>query len=351
VRAELHRGPIDLLLPEWAELFRHDRKATPFSSAGWAQAWWRHWAGDAQPWVVTVRDGVLLTGLAALVTVRRGPLEVLAELGRPPSNYWDVLSLPDARAGVLDAVARTLAERRADWHALLLGGVRDGDELAGALRNAGLRVRMRKPAAYPGMDLPGSFEQYLADLPRKRRKDLRRHMRRLDEGHLELREVHGADELRRAVGRWQEIRVRWWNSRNKAMDPEHASTRFRDFMSDVVVALEPSGLAQVWEFSQDGEVVGVEVNLMDAERYYSWMGAYDPEVAHLGLGKLAIGESIRASIEAGRSYYDLMVGDEEYKYWYGATDRHCRWMTAANARPVSLAAFAGGAVVDRIRGL
>jgi CelD/BcsL family acetyltransferase involved in cellulose biosynthesis len=351
VRTELLRGPIDPLLQEWGELFAQDDNATPFSSPGWAQAWWRHWAEGAQPWIVAVRDGERLAGLAALVAVRRGPLKVLAELGRPPSNYWDVLALPAARAEVLDAGAATFAQHSRECHALLLGGVRDGDELAAALRGAGLRVRTRKPTAYPGMELPGSFEQYLADLPRKRRKDLRRHMRRLDDGRLELREVHGPDELRRAIDRWQQIRVRWWRSRAKEMDPEHASTRFRDFMSDLVVALEPSGLAQVWEFCEDGEVVGVEVNLLDARRYYSWMGAYDPEVAHLGLGKLAIGESIRASIEAGRSYYDLMVGDEEYKYWYGATDRHCRWMTAANRRPLSLAALAGGAVTDRIRGL
>ena len=95
----------------------------------------------------------------------------------------------------------------------------------------------------------------------------------------------------------------------------------------------PRGLAQVWELRHDGEVVGVEVNLNDARRYYSWMGAYEPEVAQLGLGKLAIGESIRESIEAGRSYYDLMVGDEEYKYWYGATDRYCRWMMVGTAAP------------------
>ena len=135
------------------------------------------------------------------------------------------------------------------------------------------------------------------------------------------------------------------------MDPEHASPRFRDFMQDLVGELVPQGLAQVWEFRHDGEVVGIEVNLMDATRYYSWMGAYEPDVAHLGLGKLAIGESIRESIAAGRSYYDLMVGDEEYKYWYGATDRYCRWMMVGSGRPASRAALAAGALADRVRRL
>ena len=351
MRAELHRGSLDPLLPEWDELFQADPEATPFSSAGWARAWWPHWSGRSDPWIVTVRDGDRLVGLAPLVATRRGPFRVLTELGRPPSNYWSVLSLPAARADVSAAVAGAVRERSGEWHALLLGGLPLGSELEAALRAAGLRVRARRPTPYPGMELPGSFEEYLQSLPRKRRKDLRRHMRRLDDGHLVLRDVTAPAELRTAIDRWQKIRVRWWESRGKDMDPEHASTRFRDFMCDMVVALVPQGLAQVWEFAHDGEVVGVEVNLMDARRYYSWMGAYAPEVAHLGLGKLAIGESIRASIEAGRAYYDMMVGDEEYKYWYGATDRYCRWIMVGSRRPASRAALAAGALAGRVRTL
>lgn len=351
MRAELHRGSVDLLLPEWDELFQADPEATPFSSAGWARAWWPHWSGSSQPWIVTVRDGDRLVGLAPLVATRRGPFRVLTELGRPPSNYWSVIALPAARADVTTAVARAVREHAGEWHALLLGGLPTGSELEGALRAAGLRVRARRPTPYPGLELPGSFEEYLQALPRKRRKDLRRHMRRLEDGRLALRDVSGPAELRAAIDGWQKIRVRWWESRGKDMDPEHAGVRFRDFMADLVVALVPQGLAEVWEFAQDGEVVGVEVNLKDARCYYSWMGAYAPEVAQLGLGKLAIGESIRTSIEAGRSYYDMMVGDEEYKYWYGATDRYCRWMMVGNGRAGSRAALAAGALAGRVRRL
>ncbi len=350
MQAEVHSGSIDALLGEWDALFRADAAATPFSSPGWARAWWRHWSEGTRPWLVTVRDADRLIGLAPLVAARRGPFRVLAELGRPPANYWSVLAAPGARPAVCAAVAAEIKARAGEWHALLLAGLPEGTEFEAALRAAGLRVRTRRPTPYPGIELPDSFEHYLEELPRKRRKDLRRHMRRLDDG-LELQEVTEPAALRAAIDRWQEIRVRWWQSRGKAMDPEHASTRFRDFMRDMVVELVPQGAAEVWEFRQDGAVVGVEVNLMDAARYYSWMGAYEPAVAHLGLGKLAIGESIRASIDAGRTYYDLMVGDEDYKYWYGATDRYCRWMMVGSRRPASRAALAAGALADRLRGL
>ena len=114
----------------------------------------------------------------------------------------------------------------------------------------------------------------------------------------------------------------------------------------------PRGLAQVWEFRHDGEVVGVEVNLIDRRALLLVDGRLRARTSRTsGLGKLAIGESIRESIEAGRAYYDLMVGDEDYKYWYGATDRYCRWMMVGNGRPVSRVALAVGALADRVRGL
>ena len=351
MRAEVHRDQLEPLLAEWDELFRADGAATPFSSAGWARAWWRHWPDAAAPWIVTIRDGDRLVGLAPLVAASRGPFRVLAELGRPPSNYWSVLSVPEAREEVAAAVAQEIRAHARVWHALLLGGLPAESGFEQALRGAGLRVRARQPTPYPGIELPGSFEEYLQGLPRKRRKDLRRHVRRLDDGRIALRNVTEPADLRTAIDQWQDIRVRWWRSRTKQMDPEHASPRFRDFMQDLTAELVPQGLAQVWEFRHDGEVVGIEVNLLDDSHYYSWMGAYEPDVAHLGLGKLAIGESIRESIEAGRSYYDLMVGDEEYKYWYGATDRYCRWMMVGNGRPVSRVALGVGALADRVRGL
>ena len=351
MHAEVHRGPLAALLPEWERLFDADDEATPFSSAEWARAWWTHWAGAAKPFAVTVRDAGRLVGLAPLVLTRRGPFRVLTELGRPPSNYWDVLAEPPVRDVVGALAVREIMARADEWHALLLGGVRSGSATERAVLSGGLRLRRRAPTPYPGIELPGTFEEYLAALPRKRRKDLRRHMRRLEDGRLELRDVRDPKELEATIDRWQDIRVRWWEHRGKRMDPEHASIRFRDFMRDLVVLMVPRGLAQVWELAHDGEVVGVEVNLLDRRAYYSWMGAYDPRVAHLGLGKLAIGESIRDSIAAGREHYDLMVGDEDYKYWYGATDRHCRWTMAGSNRPVSRIALAAGALADRARRL
>lgn len=351
MEVELHDQGIDAILPEWGELFALDRDATPFTSPGWARAWLPHWGGSSRPWIVAVRDGGRLVGLAPLVLRRRGPFRILAPLGRPPGNYWDVVSQPDLRGVIVSAVAEEIGRRSSEWDAVMLSALPQGAPIESALAAQGFSVRRRAPVPYPGIELPEAFEDYLGSLPRKRRKDLRRHLRRLDEGDLECLEVRDADDLRRSIDRWQELRVQWWKQRAKNMNPEHGSERFRAFMHDLLQLLVPAALATVWEFRRDGEVLGVEINLVDERRFYAWLDGYHPDAAHLGLGKIAVGEGIRSSIAAGRAYYDFMVGAEEYKYWYGARDRHCTWVMFTRSGSRSRAAHFAAGVAGRLSGL
>jgi CelD/BcsL family acetyltransferase involved in cellulose biosynthesis len=348
---ELHVDSIDPILPEWQGLFDADPAATPFTSPQWARAWWPHWAGEARPWLVAARERGRLVGLAPLVLRRRGPARVLGALGRDPANYWDVLALPGRRPAVAAAVAGALAERTKEWDAAALGGVPVGAAIGPALEGAGLRVDRRQPVPHPGIELPASFDEYLGGLPGKRRKDLRRHLRRLDQGELERRELTELAEISAAIDRWQDLRVRWWSARGKALDPEHAGARFRDFLRDLMRLLVPAGLGLVWEYRHRGELVGVELSLVTGRGFYAWLDGYEPGAASLGLGKVATGDAIRSSIAAGRSYFDFMVGDESYKYWYGATDRYCEWLMATHRSWRSRAARRSATAIGRLRGV
>ena len=337
-----HEDGLEAMLPEWRDLFLADPRATPFVSAEWAEAWWPHWAGSARPCLVAAREGERLVGLAPLVLRRRGPFRVLAPLGRDPANYWDVLTRPERSEAVAAAMAHALAERAGEWDAIALGGVPGGSVTGRELERAGLRVDRREPVPHPGIELPASFDEYLAGLPSKRRKDLRRHLRRLDDGEVERCELTADEEIRAAIDRWQELRVRWWRDRGRSLDPEHAGPRFREFLRDLMPSLVAAGLGLVWEYRHRGDLVGVELSLTTERTFYAWLDGYEPAAASLGLGKLAAGDGIRSSIAAGRSYFDFMVGAESYKYWFGASDRHCEWLMASHGGARSRAARLAG---------
>ncbi len=322
MRVDLHaRAELDALAPDWEALFAADPDATPSLAPAFGDAWLRHWAAhEVEPWVLAARDGEELVGLAALVLRRRGPLRTLLPLGHWVGNWWDVLTLPARRTEAAHALAAGLADRRADWDALLVDTLVPGSPLGPALRAAGLRAHRRGTRPYPGMDLPPTFDAYLASLPRKRRVKLRRHLRRLDEGELELVAVEAPADLTAAVARWQEVRSRWWSERGKDLSPDHARPAFAAFLEAMLQRLVPAGRAVVWELRREGEPLGVTIDLRDARTHLCWLSAFEPAAASLSPGQVVIGESIRRAVATGRERYDFMLGDEPYKYWFGAVD-------------------------------
>jgi len=106
----------------------------------------------------------------------------------------------------------------------------------------------------------------------------------------------------------------------------------------------------VWELRRSGELEGVVIGLQDERSFYWWTSGFEPGLASAGPGQVTIGNAFRASIEAGRAGFDFMVGDEPYKYWYGASDRQRLRLVYGSRRPRSVAVYSGLLVADRRRG-
>lgn len=340
---------VEAVLAEWGELHAADPSATPFVSPGWARAWLRRWPTAGRPWVLLVRRRAQLVGVAPLVIERRSGLRVLGMLGKEPGDYWDVVSAPDDRDAVGAAVAAELVSRRHEWDLAVLSCLVPGSPTAGAMAAGGLRVHGRPAVPCPAIELPGTWEEYLATLPRERRRNLRRHLRRLDDGEVELREVHDGAELTEVLRRWQELRTRQWAERGRALTAAHRSDAFRDFLLAAIEALAPADQALVWTFHVEGTIAGVYVNFADRGAFYWYLGGFDPAHAGLGLGKIAIATGIRRSIECGRERYDFTRGGEPYKYWYGASDRSAPSVLVGNATARSRAALAAAAMLSARR--
>jgi CelD/BcsL family acetyltransferase involved in cellulose biosynthesis len=350
VRSELYGGTLEELAPEWETVFRADPNATPFVSPGWGLAWMRHWGTEADPWIVTVRDddGKLL-GLAPLAIERRAAIRVLKLIGKEPGDYWDVLALPEHREAVACEVAGEMARRGDEWDVFTFDGQPDEAATESVFSQQSLRVRRREPTRCPRITLPGDFDQYLSELPGSHRANVRKVIRRLDGGDVTLHEVQEIERLDVAIPRWHELHLRRWDAHRDPISPSHLTSSFRDFMLDATRVLLPQDLAAVWEFRMGEEVVGVYLNFLDANSFYWYLGGFEPRLSKLGIGKMSIAHGIRWSIATGRRYFDFTRGDESFKYYYGAVDRHIPSLVVGNASLRSRSAFAATGVSEQIR--
>ena len=349
MHVDIHRGAPDDLSDVWDELLAADVDATPFASPEFHSAWWQVWGDRVEPWIALVRDGSDVCALAPLAITRHGPIRALRPLAGDLGDHWDVVARPETRSAAHAALAGELARRRTEWDALILRGLPPASSLARSLEAQGLRVRMPPLRTCPRLDLPRTFDEYLAALPRSRRENVRRHLRRLDDGTVSLHEIRGDRELGRTVAEGHDVRLRQWAARGKTLYGLHRTSEFRDFLVAAARLLVPKGRMLVWEIRQGETLAGVHLNLVDDHTFYVYVPTYDPAFARLGIGKIATAFGIRASIDAGRRWFDFGTGADAYKYFFGARDVGTSSIIARGASVRSRTASIAAEAAFRIR--
>jgi CelD/BcsL family acetyltransferase involved in cellulose biosynthesis len=336
-------------LHDWERLQASDPDLTPFNSAAWARAWLEHWDRQIQPWLMRVRRGDQVVGIVPLALRRVRGARILTMLGKEPGDYWDIIAAPADRPGVAQAAAAELGRRSRAWDVGVLSCLPVGSDTVAGLDRGGLSIFRRERVRSPAIRLPSSFDDYLRTLSSNRRGNLRRHLNRLDRGEVVVRQVQQREQVPEVMRSWRELRIRQWHDTGRHLNPTHAEERFYRFMVEVAIALLEGGFTALWQVFHRDRLAGVYLNFCDKRAFYWYLGGYEPELAALGVGKIVIAATLRASIEAGREWYDFARGEDSYKYWYGAEDRLLESVLLAHGGARSRVASAGAQALSRYR--
>jgi CelD/BcsL family acetyltransferase involved in cellulose biosynthesis len=350
MRTEAHDGPLERLVDDWQELFDADDRATPFAAPGWIMPWWRDYGRTARPLTIKVLEGRRLVGLAPLAVRRQGPFRVLFGAGAGVGNYWDVLSAEPEREEVTRRVAAHVGAQCARWDAFLLDRCEAGSRLPAALEGEGLPMRRRPPTAFALLTLPATFDAYVKTLSPKMRHEMRRAARQLDGGQFATREAREPAEIADALVHWHRLRIRWWQERGRDMHADHARPGFGRFAAEVMQEFVPRGLGRVVELWHADARVGVHLYLVGDGTLYGWLTSFDSALLHRspGPGTLEKVAAIRFCIETGRRL-DFMIGQESYKYRFGAVDRWLPHLVVGNRRASSQVVLGAVRLRDRKR--
>ena len=349
---------IDELAPHAADW---DRLAggVPFRGWAWLSAWWRHYGGDRPDGRSPNRlytIGVFapnggLVGLAPwyLHHVRTwGRVIRFLGLGEVCSDYLDVLSEPGLETQVTGALAEWLCRTGAQpagglgrphpdrWDRLELEAVDAEDNLAGSLVDElvdrGYTAHRRGGPACWRIELPSSWEEYLAMLSKGFRKKLRRSDRAmLATGRAELHTVRRLAELPDVL----ETLVQLHQHRRQALgEPgSFASRRFESFHRQVMPELLRRGQLHLHWLELDGRPAAVEYQLGGGGVIYAYQAGMDPDVSEHSPGRLASLAAVRRAIRQGYRAFDFLRGDEPYKEHWRARRRETVEIRVAARRP------------------
>jgi CelD/BcsL family acetyltransferase involved in cellulose biosynthesis len=329
------------LRAEWDALLADSAADCVFLTWDWLQAWWTHLGGGQRLFLLAVREGGRLVGLAPLAVAppalqRVVPFRALAFLGAGTagSDYLDVIARRGCEEAVLHALAGALGGQRFLLH---LARTRNEGSLAAALaqRLAAQRWTLRRsqPEVCPFIPLAGhDWRSYLATLGSAHRYNLQRRLRNLEKRYtVELARVMREEERRPALDRLIALHEDRWSTRGTS----------EAFRSPALVAFHDAftrralerGWLRLLELRLDGRPAAALYGLMYGGVFSFYQSGFDPAHARESVGLVAMGLAIRAAIEEGAREYDLLHGDEGYKASWA---RDARALTALELYPPSL---------------
>jgi CelD/BcsL family acetyltransferase involved in cellulose biosynthesis len=296
--AASRQPPSVFLTPEWIAVVRAHERTQPITLA----------AGEQ--------------GIAALAREADGTLTFA---GGQLTDEQDVVAQPGREADVATSVARWIAEQEPPR--IRLEYVPEErptlDAFDAVLRDSGYRVTRTRQTVSPVLDLPASYETYVQSLGKKERHELRRKVHRLDgAGRAAFR---FATEAERATVLDRFFALHRLSRGEKA---DFMTADVERFFRDIAEALAPLDRLRLGVLSFDGADVAVLFGFAIGKVIALYNAAYDPGLASLSVGIISHAWAIREAIARGYATYDLLRGDEPYKYDLGARDR---WLARLDA--------------------
>lgn len=187
---------------------------------------------------------------------------------------------------------------------------------AGVLAESGYRVDRSRLITSPRLALPGDFETYVQGLGKKERHELRRKIRRLE--NATQASFRWASDAERGATLDRFLALHRLSRGEKA---DFMTQDVERFFRDIADALAPLGRLRLGVLRAHDEDAAVLFAFAYRGTLALYNAAYDPALASLSIGIVSHAWAIREAIRERLDTYDLLRGDEPYKYDLGATDR------------------------------
>lgn len=165
----------------------------------------------------------------------------------------------------------------------------------------------------PNLVLPKTWEEYLAGLERKHRKELKRKIKRLEEE----KSFYECSEATVKTDFDEFVRL------HRLSDPaknQFMSEPMKQFFWELMTMPIVGWKSSLCFLKIEGKIAAGIMSFENQDEYWLYNSGYDPEFAYYSVGLLLKAHSIKKAIETGKKKYDFLRGNERYKYELGAKD-------------------------------
>lgn len=305
MRIQIHQDSacLDSLKGSWQSLVEEVPSATPFQTWEWHSTWFQFYGRSKKPYLIAAYEGDDLVGLYPMAR-KAGAWYVLRPSGTGPSDYLQ----PIIRPGYEQAVEREISDHlsnQKDYSLVDLHQLRDD------LSNLELpdSIELEQGTCLV-LDLPGTYDDYLAMLGKSLRYDVRKLDKSLfSQGRAKVEMVTEAN-LQQGLDILFDQHKKRWRKRGlpgaflgKTQDFHHAWGR---------LSIQ-QGWLQLGILSLDDAPIGAIYGMTKSNTVFFYQAGFDPAHKSVSPGTLLVASLIRKAIEDGKQHFDFLRGDEPYK--------------------------------------
>jgi CelD/BcsL family acetyltransferase involved in cellulose biosynthesis len=303
----------------WHELVEADPSGTFFHTPAFLKLYWEEFGETPEHLLLAFAEEDDGSQVGAVAFERIG--QTLRFLGGTEiTDYMGPVGAPERQ----DAMAKelwTALLTRDDWTDADLRGLPEDRPWFGLLRDAasaqGLDVTEDEDGVAPFLELPGSWEDYLAGLSSKYRHEIKRKARKLAEEAGEFRIVTADDEtMIPLLDRFVDLHRLSEGPKGVFMVPG-----MEIFFRRLGEAFCADGVFRLTFIEVGGQLAAGTIGFVWGGTSYLYNSAFDRSWGNLAPGMVLVGEDIRLAIEEGCGGFDLLKGDYAYKYRFGSHPR------------------------------
>jgi CelD/BcsL family acetyltransferase involved in cellulose biosynthesis len=180
-------------------------------------------------------------------------------------------------------------------------------------RAAGFECRIEREERCPVIELPASWEAYLAGLSGKDRHELRRKLRRAESAEPRIEVARTPAAIAATMDSFLGL-----HRKSKVGKARFMDARMEGFFREMSAAMARAGWAALWLLWLEGRPAAALFSLEYGRTVGLYNSGFDPEARAYSPGVTLIARTIEDAIGRAYRYYDFLRGDEPYKYGFGA---------------------------------
>jgi CelD/BcsL family acetyltransferase involved in cellulose biosynthesis len=303
----------------WNEVLHSSDRDCPFLTHEWISSWWECFSEDNSLEILLFNDeSENPVGVAPLM-IQDNILRFIAS--EEVSDYCDFVFMKGHKEEFYESLFGYFKTIPTNIEKIELMNVQFSsstlDYLPRLASTHGFSCSKEEVEVAPVLELPSSYEDYMGNLSKKKRHELRRKLKRMEslEG-IRVEKITDSQSIRTHLDRFIALHKQGSSSKAKFWE----KPKMTAFFHEMTYRFSLREWIELYVLFCEDRILAALLNFSYSDRIYFYNVAFDRDFAWYSPGIFLFDHCIQEAISTGKKSADFLRGREEYKYYFGARD-------------------------------